>query len=287
MNRRIFLGTAAAAFLRARTALEVAYAGSMASVMEGPMRRAVAADLGLELEGRAQGASGLARLIASGSIRPDVFLSITRSPVETVLQAGKADDARPVARTEMVIAYSPKSRFAPRLGAEPWWEVLEQPAIRFGRTDPVTDPQGRNIIFVLQLAASLYGQPDLPRRILGSDVNPQQIFTEPSIQARLQSGALDAASAYKVQPAAFHLPYIRLPEEINLASGSHFAQYRRASLTLNGQTYYPEPLVYYAAALKEAPHHAEALRFMEWLQGKSAQEVLRRAGYDPAGDTTI
>mgnify|MGYP003694545867 CR=1 FL=1 len=33
-------------------------------------------------------------------------------------------------------------------------------------------------------------------------INEKQIFTEPTVQARLQSGELDAASAYKIQARA-------------------------------------------------------------------------------------
>jgi molybdate/tungstate transport system substrate-binding protein len=271
--------------LAAEKVLEVAYAGSMTSLMEGAVKRAAGTELGLSLEGRAQGASGLAQLIASNAIHPDVFISVTPGPMETVLKAGMADRALAIARTEMVIAYCPGSSFAGRFqaagqpNAEPWWRILEEPGLRFGRTDPVTDPQGRNIIFVMQLAARLYHQPDLAERILGPDINPRQIFTEPTIQGRLQSGQLDAASAYKIQPAPFHLPYLSLPKEINLGA-SATAAYARASLTLNGKTYHPEPLIYYAAALKNAPHAAEAARFVEWLRGKTAQEILSRYSYD-------
>src|SRR5947209_10830092 len=129
--------------------LDVAYAGSMGSLMEGALKSAAAQALKLELHGRAQGSSALAQLIVGGSIRPGVFISVTPSPMLTVLRAGKAAIAQPVAHTEMVIAYSPKSRFAARLqavaeGKARWWEALQEPGLRFGRTDPVTDPQGRN-----------------------------------------------------------------------------------------------------------------------------------------------
>jgi molybdate/tungstate transport system substrate-binding protein len=291
MTRRDFLAAAAlGARLRAATPLDVAYAGSMASVMEGPIRRAAATELDVILQGHAQGASGLAQLIVGGTLRPDVFLPVTPSPMETVLKAGMASDAQPIARTEMAIAYSPGSRFrerferAARGGSEPWWRILEEPGLRFGRTDPVTDPQGRNIIFVMQLAARLYGRPDLVRRVLGADLNNEQIFTEPSVEARLQSGELDAASAYKIQPAAFGLPYIALPPAINLASDRMAPEYAQATVTLNGRVYHPEPLVYYAAALKGAPHGAAAAAFVKWLQGNSAQQILRKFAYDPPGD---
>jgi molybdate/tungstate transport system substrate-binding protein len=256
----------------------------MTSVMEGSIKRAAADALGVQIRGQAQGASGLAALIAGGSIHPDVFISVTPGPVQTVQKAGKADRAFPIAHTEMAIAYSPQSRFAAKLKDGPWWRALLEPGLRFGRTDPVTDPQGRNIIFTMQLAARYYHQPDLVRQVLGDTINPRQIFTEPSVEARLQSGQLDAASAYKIQPAAFHLPYITLPEEINLGSSRLLDDYRQASLTLGDKTYHPEPLVYYAMALKDAAHPKDAARFVEWLQGPQAQQILRQSFYDPPGD---
>ena len=199
--------------------LDVAYAGSMGSMMEGPIKTSVAQALKLEMHGRAQGSSALAQLIVGGSIRPDVFLPVTPGPALVVLRAEKAETAQAIAHTEIVIAYSPKSRFASKFeaaghGKGNWWEILQEPGIRFGRTDPVGDPQGRNIIFTMMLAAKAYKQPDLVDKVLGPTINEKQIFMEPTVQARLQSGELDAASAYKIQPGPFNLPYISLPREI-------------------------------------------------------------------------
>src|SRR5215510_5029893 len=156
--------------------LDVAYAGSMGSMMEGPIKSALARSLKLDFHGRAQGSSALAQLIVGGSIRPDVFIPVTPGPMLTILNAGKAETAQPIAHTEMVIAYSPKSRFAVRLdaaskGKENWWDILQERGLRFGRTDPVGDPQGRNIIFTMMLAAKRYKQPDLVKKILGPTIN--------------------------------------------------------------------------------------------------------------------
>jgi molybdate/tungstate transport system substrate-binding protein len=266
--------------------LDVAYAGSMGSMMEGPMKAAAAQSLKLEFRGRAQGSNALAQLIVGGSIRPDVFVPVTPGPALTVLRAGKAESAQPVARTEMVIAYSPRSRFASRFeaatnGKEDLWKILRDPGLRFGRTDPFTDPQGRNIIFTMMLAAKVYKQADLVEKVLGPAINEKQIFTEPTVMARLQSGELDAASAYKIQPGPFHLPHIALPKEVNLSGQNVQADHRDVSLSVGGKLYYPEPLVYYAAILKEAPNPQGAAAFVRWLKGDEGQTIFRRYLYDP------
>lgn len=289
--------------------LDVAYAGSMGSLMEGPLKSSAAQTLKLELHGRAQGSSALAQLIAGGSIRPDVFISITPGPMLTVLRAAKTEIAVPIASTEMVIAYSPKSKFAEKFAlaariaggeipgpvppgikqdlrpgpAVTWWQLLQQPGLRFGRTDPVTDPQGRNIIFTLMLAEKLFERPGLTAKILGPTINPQQIFTEPTVQARLQSGELDAASAYKIQPGPFNLPYIALQPEINLSGERVHGDHPEISLTVNGKTYQPEPLIFYAAVLKDAPNKNGAAAFVKWLIGDEAQAIFRRFNYDSPG----
>jgi len=301
MRRREFLigGAAACAAALGSTRfgaaengiLNVTYAGSMSSMMEGPIKSAVSSALHLDMRGQAQGSSALAQLIVAGNIHPDVFLPVTPGPMQAVLKAGKAHSALPVAHTEMVIAYSSKSLFAPRFdaaakGKDQWWRILQDPGLRFGRTDPITDPQGRNIVFTMMLAAKIYKTPDLVEKTLGPIINEKQIFTEPSVQARLQSGELDAASAYKIQPGPFNIPYLSLPAEINLSSQDVQAKHPELSLTVGGKTYFPEPLIYYAAALTDAPNPSAATAFVEWLRSAESQSIFQRYNYDAPGDAT-
>src|ERR1700691_3657287 len=75
--------------------LHGAYAGSMGSLMDAAIRPAIAAALGAKLQGRAQGSTGLANLTVAGSIRPDVFISVTPEPMRIVLAAGKGNRAVP------------------------------------------------------------------------------------------------------------------------------------------------------------------------------------------------
>ena len=271
--------------------LEISYAGSMGSMMEGPIKSAAARTLKIDFHGRAQGSSALAQLIVGGSIRSDVFVPVTPGPALTVLRAGKAGSAQPIAHTEMVIAYSPKSKFASRFeaaakGKEDLWKILVEPGLRFGRTDPVTDPQGRNIIFTVMLAAKVTRQADLVKKVLGPAINEKQIFTEPTVMARLQSGELDAASAYKIQPGPLNLPFVPLPAAINLSSQNVRTEHPDVALSVGGKSYVPEPLIYYAAVLKDAPNAKGAAAFVEWLKGEEAQTILRKYNYDPPGDAS-
>lgn len=266
--------------------LSVAYAGSMGSLMEGPVKAAAARSLRLELRGHGQGASALAQLIVAGSLTPDVFLSVTPGPMEHVLRAGKAATAVPVAATRMAIAWCPASRFASRFeaakqGKAAWWQVLEEPGLRFGRTDPATDPQGRNIVFTMMMAAKKYGQPDLVAKVLGPLLNPRQMGMETSVQARLQAGELDAASAYRIQPGAFHLPFLDLPRDVDLSGSDVHARNPEMELNVGGKTFVPEPLVFYAAALKDAKYPGAAEAFVRWLTGAEAQTLFRQGAYDP------
>src|SRR6266436_2484120 len=86
----VFATMAQAAHGEALTPLEIAYAGSMGSMMDGGVRPAIAKSLGADLKGRAQGSTGLANLIIAGSIRPDIFIAVTPGPMRNVLAAGKA-----------------------------------------------------------------------------------------------------------------------------------------------------------------------------------------------------
>ena len=284
-----------AAASRAATVLRVAYAGSMGVVMDRYLGPAFAQAEGIDYQGIGQGAYGLARLLAAKALRADVFVSITPGPIVVLQQAGLIDRAVPIASTQMVIAYSPRSRFAPMLraaaqGRRPWWQVLQTPGLRFGRTDPAVDPQGQNIIFTMLLAERFYHQSDLVQRILGSVQNPAQIFTEPSLLSRLQAGQLDAASSYRSAAISHHLPYIPLPDAINLSDPARLADASRlVQLTIrqpDGKpaTLHPEPLVFYAAVLKNAVQPQLAQAFVAFLRSARGQVLLRAQGYGSAPD---
>jgi molybdate/tungstate transport system substrate-binding protein len=247
---------------------------------------------GIEYQGIGQGAYGLARQLEGRLLQADVFVPITPGPVDIVKKAGLIGTAVPVASTQMVIAYSPKSRFvadfeAAAQGRKNWYGVLQTPGLRFGRTDPATDPQGQNIVFTMLLAQSFYAQPGLADKILGGYQNQQQILTEPSLLSRLEAGQIDASSGYLSAAVSHHLPFIALPDEINLSNPDMDAKWYKTvqfSLALpNGKqsTLNTQALVFYAAVLKESRQPALAGKFVQFLQSPEARKLFADNGYGP------
>ena len=266
--------------------LRVAYAGSMGVLMDGCAGPAFARSQHVHYQGIGQGSYALARLLGARQLRADVFIAITPGPMRMLRKAGLIGRARPVASTQMVIVYSPRSRFAADFkaaaaGHKPWYQVLMQPGLRFGRSDPLTDPQGRNMLFTLQLAERYYQQRGLRQRIAGTLRNPRQIFSETSLLSRLEAGQIDAAGGYLSAARSHRLPLIRLPEAINLSNPALVPHgYRLAAPSADGaRPWRVQPLVFYAAVLKNAQQPALAQRFVDFLRSPQGQRLLRHNGY--------
>ncbi|HLW69717.1 MAG TPA: extracellular solute-binding protein [Candidatus Binataceae bacterium] len=279
--------------------IRVAYAGSMGAVMDQKIGPEFAMVHAADYQGIGQAAYALAHLLEAKQLRADVFVSITPGPMRILLKNGLIKEAIPVASTQMVLAYGPKSQFANAFAAagsasgQPWYKVLGSTGLRFGRTDPATDPQGRNVIFTFKLAEKYYSAAGLEKQILGEPRNPAQIFTEPSILTRLASGQIDATVGYLSAIKSQHLPYIALPREINLADPAFFdSWYSKAGFAITGPdgkpiTAKPEPLVFYAAVLTNAEHPELAAAFVDFMHGPRGQQMLGGSGYDATAAATL
>ncbi len=145
----------------------------------------------------------------------------------------------------MVVAYNPNSKYAAQFkanadGSKPLndlFTLMQTPGLKLGRTDPTIDPQGRDFIYMLELAQSYYHLPsDTVAKILGTSdfgtATSSQIYAESALDATLQSGQLDASSAFITQAIELHLDYIPLPSAINLGDVALASQYAKATVTI-------------------------------------------------------
>ncbi len=219
--------------------VSVLYAGSLATVMENGLGPAFSKATGNEFRGEAQGSLGAARMIHDKLRSPDVFISADPSVNENVLMGSNNGNIVTwfvtLASSQLVLAYNPQSKFAAKFqaasaGTIPWYEVLKTPGLRFGRGDPRTDPKGYRTLFLFDLAGKHYHLPELPG-LLGDPINPDQVFPEIVLLARVQSGQFDAGIFYKHEVVAHKLPFISFPPEISLGDPKHAAFYAQATYT--------------------------------------------------------
>jgi molybdate/tungstate transport system substrate-binding protein len=236
----------AAAVAKPTGTVNVAYASSLEYLNEKVVSPAFTAADGYKFSGFGMSSGALESDIAAGEIHPNVFESVGGDNI-TPLEPKFTHWYVQYAGTSMVIAYNPHSRYASQFkayaeGKKPLaglFTLLETPGLRLGRTDPNIDPQGRDFIYMLELAQAHYHLPsDTVAKILGTTdfgtANSPQIYAESALDSILESGQLDAASAFVTQAIELHLDYIPLPTAINLGSFADATLYHTASVTITG-----------------------------------------------------
>jgi len=221
----------------------VAYAASLQFLNEKVVSPAFTAAQGYKFSGFGASSGDLETDIASGEIHPNVFESVGGDNI-TPLEPKFTKWYIQYAGNAIVVAYNPASKYGSQFAAiasgkkpiKDLFALMEKPGFKLGRTDPNLDPQGRGFIYMLELAQMYYHLPaSTVTKILGgplASATSPEIFAESSLDATLESGQLDAASAYVSQAIELHLHYISLPVPINLSSAALATQYAKAHITI-------------------------------------------------------
>jgi molybdate/tungstate transport system substrate-binding protein len=225
----------------------VLYAGSLTNLMEKHLGPAFENATGDTFQGYAAGSTELAKQITGKVRRGDVFVSA--SP--------KADHAAghfvrwyaTFATAPVVIGYNPKSRYAADFKAKPWYDVVTEPGIKVGRTDPKLDPKGTKTVAALDEAAAKLHQPALKKALSSFPA-----FPEETLVGRLQSGQLDAGFFYSIEAKAIGLPTVSIKP-----AAQHAA--------------------YTVTVLENAPDEAAAEDFVRSLLGHHGTAMLKAAAF--------
>ncbi len=153
----------------------IAYASSLQYLNDHTAGPAFASATGDKYSGQGNSSGTLESEIAAGEIMPNVFESVGGDNI-TPLEPKFTKWYVQYAGTSMVVAYNPHSKYAPQFkaiadGKKPLkdlFPLLETKGLKLGRTDPNSDPQGRDFIYMLELAQKTYHLPaDTVTKILG------------------------------------------------------------------------------------------------------------------------
>ncbi len=270
--------------------ISVMYAGSLVKVFENEIKSAFQNLTGYNFIGEAKGSVQISNMILDGFRKPDVFVSADTTPIERLINHNPplANWLVKFGSAELVIAYNPKSPFASDLlkaskGEIPWYKVLEKKGLKFGRTDPELDPKGYYTVIAAKLANIYYNDSTIKDRIfLGEDRNKKQIFPEEILKSILDSGQIDATASYKHEAIAKGLPYISLPDQINLSEPTYTNYYNKTSYKLGtGETILGSP-IYFSFTIPNTVENIEgAINFTKFLVSEKGKKILEQVGLDP------
>jgi len=270
--------------------ISVMYAGSLVNVFENEIKSAFQNLTGYNFIGEAKGSVQISNMILDGFRKPDVFVSADTTPIERLINHNPplANWLVKFGSAELVIAYNPKSPFASDLlkaskGEIPWYKVLEKEGFKFGRTDPELDPKGYYTVIAAKLANIYYNDSTIKDRIfLGEDRNKKQIFPEEILKSILDSGQIDATASYKHEAIAKGLPYITLPDQINLSNPNDTNYYNKISYKLGtGETILGNP-IYFSFTIPNTVENIEgAINFTKFLVSEKGKKILEQVGLDP------
>ena len=212
------------------------------------------------------------------------------------------------AKNRMVLAYSNGSRYAGEITAGNWYEILNRDNVRWGFSDPNSDPCGYRTLMVIRLAGRHYGNERIFSDLVEarSNITVTEIGGISTIRAAgagsggaaliirpraddlvwmLRSGDLDYAWEYRSVAVQNGLHFIELPGEIDLSSidfAENYATVRVEAKKGDGTTFYTgSPIVYGVTVPTIAQHPDLGVAFVGMLVGAAGQEILERDGQPP------
>ena len=230
----------------------VLYAGSLVSLMEHGVGPAFEKATGSHFQGYAGGSVGLANQIKGNLRQGDVFVSANPKVNDSLMGAANGGWENwyiTFAQSPLVIGYNPSSKFAVEFKTKPWYQVLQEPGIRIGRTAPTIDPKGALTQTLLKRAEAFYNSPGLSEKIMGRPTVPEDL--EPAL---LQSGALDVGFFYSTETVDAKIPALSLPPAITPKA------------------------VYTVTILRKALNPEGADKFVAYLLKRDGQNLLKEHG---------
>ena len=239
--------------------VNVLYAGSLVNLMEHGIGPAFDKASGDTFQGFAGGSNKVANEIKGKLRQGDVFVSANPKVNDSLMGAANGDWVSwyvTFAQSPVVIGYSASSKFAADLKSKPWYQVLEEPGIKIGRTDPKLDPKGALTVRLMKQAETFYKSPGLAEKIIGAPDNPAQVLPEETLVGRLQSGQLDVGFFYSTETADAKIPSIALPPAITPKA------------------------VYTVTVLHDAPNAEGAENFVGFFLGPDGEKIMKEHGLD-------
>jgi len=230
------------------------------------------------------GSVACARKITDLNKPCDVLLSADYQVIDNFMIPQFADWNIRFASNKMVLVFTEKSKYSHQINLKNWPEILLRKDVFYGRSDPNSDPCGYRTVISLKLAGKYLSQSDLADEILEKDqrfIRPKEV----DLVALLQSNAIDYVFIYQSVALQHQLPYLNLPDSVDLGNPLLADWYASASTKIDGNKpgettiQKGEPMVYGLTIPKNSPNPQMALEFVKFiLSPDGGMKIMEKNG---------
>jgi len=290
------------------TRVVVFCAGSLTGPFEEVKAAFEAEHPGVNVVLESGGSVGIIRAVTEEGRSADVVAPADYALIPDMMMPDHANWYLAFAKNRMVLTYTGGSRYAGEITAGNWYEVLARDGVRWGLSDPNSDPAGYRALMVIRLACDYYGRDRIFEDLIGahstitvtgengistihatgSGSDDAVLFIRPKADeliTMLLSGDLDYIWEYRSVAVQSGLHYVELPEEIDLSSvefAENYATVRVEAGKGAGTTLHTgAPIIYGVTVPKTAEHPALGLAFVEMLISDAGRGIFERAGQPP------
>ena len=137
------------------------------------------------------------------------------------------------ATNELCLVYTDKSRRADQINPLNWFEILLDPEIRYGRSDPNADPCGYRTVLTMKLADRYYRGGKDWQKLLEKD-NLYIRGKETDLNALLETQTIDYMFNYRSVAVQHGFRHLDLPDSINLGNPSLDTWYASVNVEVRG-----------------------------------------------------
>lgn len=237
---------------------------------------------------KAGGSTKMARLISEKGEKADIMASADYKVIDNNLIPDFASWNIRFATNRLVLCYTDKSKMAEKVNSDNWHEILRNPEVSWGHSDPNLDPCGYRSLMVMQLAEKYYGVEGLYEKLLAN--RPDENVKAKAIQLveLLQSGELDYGWEYRSVAVQHGLKFVELDDAVNLGNYSFDDTYTTAKVKVTGKkegTFIEKKgksITYGVTKITNAPNGEAADAFLEFMLSKDkGLGILEELGQPP------
>ncbi len=264
--------------------LVIFHAGSLSIPFRDISEAFMKAHPGIKIVRESSGSRTAARKIRDLGRRCDIMASADSTVIDELLIPRYADFRINFATNEMAIMYTPKSRYASEITPDNWFRIILRDGVEYAHSDPNTDPCGYRTLMVWQLAEKYYKKIGLYKMLTEhcpeKNIRPKEV----DLIALLEAGELDYVFIYRSVCKQHHMPFVRLPDMINLGNPRYNNLYKNAYVKVTGKrpgTFIikrASAMTYALTIPKEAPNRKAAVEFIKFLLSNKGKEIIERDG---------